>query len=102
VGLVRRHLGVVFDICHQSVEFEDIADSLHLLYDAGVPIFKLQAAAALWVPEVTAASVAALEKFTDTIYLSQTTESRDGELTRYLNLADAIAAWNRDPAGHRE
>ena len=49
-GLVRRHLGVVFDICHQSVQFEDIAASLRLLYASGVPIFKLQAAAALWVP----------------------------------------------------
>ena len=46
-GLVRRHLGVVFDICHQSVQFEDIAASLRLLYASGVPIFKLQAAAAL-------------------------------------------------------
>ena len=32
-GLVRRHLGVVFDICHQSVQFEDIAASLRLLRD---------------------------------------------------------------------
>lgn len=31
-GLVRRHLGIVFDICHQSVDFEDIAVSLRLLY----------------------------------------------------------------------
>jgi hypothetical protein len=101
-GLVRRHLGVVFDICHQSVEFEDIAASLRLLYAASVPIFKFQAAAALWVPEVTAETVAALETFTDTIYLSQTTESRDGELTRFLNLSDAIAAWRLDPSGTRE
>jgi hypothetical protein len=102
VGLVRRHLGVVFDICHQSVEFEDIAASLRLLHAAGVPIFKLQAAAALWVPEVTPEAVAALETFTDTIYLSQTTESRNGELTRFLNLSDAIAAWRSDPTGRRE
>jgi hypothetical protein len=102
VGLVRRHLGVVFDICHQSVQFEDIAASLHLLHAAGVPVFKLQAAAALWVPEVTAAAVEALEAFTDTIYLSQTTESRDGSLTRFLNLSDAIEAWRLDPAGRRE
>jgi len=102
IGAVRRHLGVVFDICHQSVEFEDIAESLHLLYGAGVPVFKLQAAAALWVPDVTPESVAALESFTDTIYLSQTTESRDGELTRFLNLSDAIAAWKADPTGARE
>jgi hypothetical protein len=102
VGLVRRHLGVVFDICHQSVQFEDISASLLLLHGAGVPVFKLQAAAALWVPEVTASAVEALRTFTDTIYLSQTTERRDGELTRFLNLSDAIAAWEADPTGARE
>ncbi len=98
-GLVRRHLGVVFDICHQSVEFEDIPASLRLLVGAGIPIFKLQEAAALRVPEVTADAIAELELFTDTIYLSQTTESRDGELTRFLNLADAIEAWKSAPGG---
>ena len=102
VGLVRRHLGVVFDICHQSVQFEDIAASLRLLRDSGVPIFKFQAAAALRVPEVTAEAIDALAPFTDTIYLSQTTESRDGTLTRRLNLSDAIDAWRADPTGQRE
>jgi len=101
-GLVRRHLGLVFDICHQSVQFEDIAVALRSLYAAGVPIFKLQAAAALWAPSVTPQAVAALEPFTETIYLSQTTERRDGRLTRFLNLAEAIAAWRLDPAGQRE
>jgi hypothetical protein len=102
VGLVRRHLGVVFDICHQSVQFEDIAAALRLLRDSGVPIFKFQAAAALWVPEVTAAAVQAIERFTHTIYLSQTTELRGGELTRMLNLSDAISGWRADPSGTRE
>jgi hypothetical protein len=101
-GLVRRHLGVVFDIGHQSVEFEDIGASLRALRDAGVPVFKLQAAAALRVPEVTDDAVAALAAFTDTIYLSQTTEERDGRLTRMLNLSDAIDAWRKDPSGTRE
>jgi hypothetical protein len=102
IGLVRRHLGVVFDIGHQSVEFEDIPAALESLVGAGIPIFKLQEAAALWVPEVTDEAVNALEKFTDTIYLSQTTERRDGSLTRYLNLSDAIAAWKENPGGARE
>ncbi len=52
-GLLRRHLGVVFDIGHQSVGFEDIPTSLSALVDAGIPIFKLQEAAALWVKELT-------------------------------------------------
>jgi hypothetical protein len=101
-GALRRHLGIVLDLGHQSVEFDDIPASLDLLAGAGVPIFKLQEAAALWVPEVTSESVRELERFTDTIYLSQTTELRDGRLTRHLNLGDAIEAWRADPGGKRE
>jgi hypothetical protein len=102
VGMLRRHLGVVFDIGHQSVAFEDIPSSLELLVGAGIPIFKLQEAAALWIPEVTPEAVQELHRFTDTIYLSQTTERRDGELIRYLNLTDAIEAWRSSPHGPRE
>lgn len=101
-GLVRRHLGVVFDICHQSVQFEDITASLGQLVAAGIPIFKLQEAAALWVPEVTPETVVELERFTDTIYLSQTTQRHDGELTRFLNLGDALEAYAADPGAGRE
>ena len=100
-GGLRRHLGIVFDICHQSVEFEDITADLHDLVDAGIPIFKLQEAAALLVPEVTPEIVQELKKYTGTIYLSQTTELRDGKITKFLNLEDAIACWEADP-GPRE
>jgi hypothetical protein len=101
-GALRRHLGVVFDICHQAVEFDDITSSLDLLAAAGIPVFKLQQAAALWIPEVNDDAVRELARFTDTIYLSQTTELRDGQLSRHLNLTDAIAAWRREPGGRRE
>jgi hypothetical protein len=94
---VRRYLGVVFDICHQSVEFEDIADDLQALVDAAIPIYKLQEASALNVPRVTDEIVEELKQYTGTIYLSQTTELRDGAITRYLNLEDAIAAYESDP-----
>jgi hypothetical protein len=98
---LRRHLGVVFDICHQAVEFEDIAASLQKLVDAGIPIFKLQEAAALWMPEVTPAVVDTLRRYSKTIYLTQTVEKRDGKLTRFLNLEDAFAAFEKNP-GPRE
>ena len=101
-GLIRRHLGVVFDICHQSVAFENITDSLELLEAACIPVFKLQAAAALRVPKVVAEVVSDLEAFTSTIYLSQTTELRDGTTTKFLNLIDAIDAWKLSPSGDRE
>src|SRR4029079_14700490 len=49
----RRFIGTVFDICHQGVGYEDISASRQKLVDAGVPIFKLQEAAAMRVPQVT-------------------------------------------------
>ena len=100
-GALRRHLGVVFDICHQAVEYEDIAASLQKLVDACIPIFKLQEAAALHVPEVTQAAVDTLKRYAKTIYLTQTMERRDGRVNRFLNLDDAIAAFEKAP-GPRE
>jgi hypothetical protein len=100
-GALRRHLGVVFDICHQAVEYENIAESLQKLTDAGVPIFKLQEAAALHVPEVTQVVVDTLKRYAKTIYLTQTMEKRDGKINRFLNLDDAIAAFEKNP-GPRE
>ena len=98
---LRRHLGIVYDICHQAVEFEDIPASLQKLVNAGVPILKLQEAAALHIPEVTQRAVDTLKRYAKTIYLTQTLEKRDGKMTRYLNVDDAIAAFEKDP-GPRE
>ena len=96
-GLLRRHLGVVFDIGHQSVGFENIPESLGKLIDAGIPIFKLQEAAALWVKNLTLDLVPQLRVFTDTIYLSQTTLRREGEVKQFLNLGEALDDFEKDP-----
>ncbi|MDE2166952.1 MAG: metabolite traffic protein EboE [Alphaproteobacteria bacterium] len=98
---LRKHVGIVFDICHQAVEYENIAESLQKLVDAGIPIFKLQEAAALHVPQVTKDIVDALRRYADTIYLTQTIEKKNGRLTKFLNLEDAFAAWDKNP-GPRE
>jgi hypothetical protein len=100
-GALRRHLGVVFDICHQAVEYENIAEALQKLVDAGIPIFKLQEAAALHMPQVTQSTVDTLKRYAKTIYLTQTVEKKNGKLRRFLNLEDAFAAWQNDP-GPRE
>lgn len=100
-GILRKHLGMVFDICHQAVEFENIPESLQKIVDAGIPIHKLQEAAALWMPDVTQNTVDVLKKYADTIYLTQTVEKKDGKINRFLNLEDAFEAWERDP-GPRE
>ena len=98
---LRRHLGIVFDIGHQAVGFEHIPTSLQKLVDAGIPIFKLQEVAAMHIPDVTQASVDALAQFAKTVYLSQTVQKKDGQITKFLNLEDAFAAWTSDP-GPRE
>ncbi len=96
-GAVRRYLGVVFDIGHQSVGFENITESLTKLVEAGIPIFKLQAAASLWVENLTRDKLEALSRFTDTIYLSQTSLKQNGEITKYLHLGEALDAYEANP-----
>ena len=96
-GAMRRHLGIVFDIGHQSVGFEDIPASLRSLVEAGIPIFKLQEAAALWVRDLTLELVPQLRVFTDTIYLSQTTMRQDGAVAKFLTLGDALDAFEANP-----
>ena len=100
-GALRRHIGIVFDIGHQAVGFEDIPVSLQKLVDAGIPIFKLQEVAAMHIPQVTQESVDALAQYAKSVYLTQTVEKKDGRLTKFLNLEDAFAAWHTDP-GPRE
>jgi sugar phosphate isomerase/epimerase len=100
-GALRRHIGVTFDIGHQAVGFEDIPASLQKLVDAGIPIFKLQEAAAMYMPQVTQSTVDALAQYAKTVYLSQTVEKKNGRITWFLNLEDAFAAWKADP-GPRE
>jgi sugar phosphate isomerase/epimerase len=101
-AILRRHVGTVYDICHQAVEFEDIGASLQALADNDIPVFKLQEAAAVRIPSVTAEAVEALREYADTVYLTQTIERRHGVLNRFLNLEDAFAAFEADPTGERE
>jgi hypothetical protein len=100
-GALRRHVGIVFDIGHQAVGFEDIPVSLQKLVDAGIPIFKLQEVAAMHIPQVTQEAVDALAQYAKSVYLTQTVQKKAGQLTKFLNLEDAFAAWKNDP-GPRE
>jgi hypothetical protein len=94
---MRRHMGVVFDIGHQAVGYEDIPASLQKLVDNGVQIVKLQEAASMFMPGVTQKTVDALQAFAKTIYLSQTCQKKDGKTTWFLNLEDAFEDWYKNP-----
>jgi len=69
---VARHLGVCLDLCHMAVEHEDPVESFGRLRAAGVPVFKVQASAAVEVPEpADDAQRAALARFDEPRWLHQ-------------------------------
>ena len=95
----RRHLGLCYDVCHAAVEFEDAAANLARLKRSGIRIPKLQLSSALRVLRVDAEAVERLRSFEDGVYLHQVVERRaDGRLVRYLDLADAFAAFAQEGA----
>jgi hypothetical protein len=98
---MKKFTGVVFDIGHQSVGYEDIPLSLQKLVDNGVQIVKLQEAASMHIPNVTQKGVDALQTFAKTIYLTQTCQKKDGKTTWFLNLEDAFEDFSQNP-GPRE
>ena len=53
------------------------------------------------MPEVTRKQSKRLRRYAETIYLTQTVERRDGELTYFLNVQDALLPGTTDP-GPRE
>lgn len=69
--LLRRHLGVCYDVCHAAVEFEDPFAALHRLRAAGLTIPKIQLSSALRIPRMDAELITALEVFDDGVYLHQ-------------------------------
>jgi sugar phosphate isomerase/epimerase len=86
-----RHLGVCLDVCHAAVEFEEPGDSVAALRAAGIPVHKLQLSAALRAPRMDAAMRAALAPFAEPTYLHQVVSRRDGRLTRFADLPEALA-----------
>lgn len=71
---VREHVGVCFDICHQAVEFEDVAGAVRGLAAAGVRVNKvhLSCAVRLERPMDDPAGRAALRHYAEPRYLHQT------------------------------
>jgi sugar phosphate isomerase/epimerase len=93
---LRVHLGLCLDACHAAVEFEDPAQLLAALEQAGIGIKKLQISSGLRVPRVDDRARQALAAFTEDTYLHQTVERRGGVLTRYRDLPEAMAAARFD------
>ena len=46
-SMVSQHLGLCYDCCHQAVQFEDAADAITRIHNAGIHIGKIQVSSAL-------------------------------------------------------
>jgi len=71
---VREHLGVCYDVCHQSVEFEDVAASIRQLVAADIRINKVHISCAIEAKNPTRdpAVREALLRYVEPRYLHQT------------------------------
>ena len=92
---IREHLGVCLDACHLAVEFEEPAQVLDALGEAGIRVPKVQVTAGLRavLREGDGTILDALGAFADDVYLHQVVErGEDGALVRHLDLPQALAA----------
>ena len=92
---LAKRLGINYDTCHLAVEFEEAADALGSLVAEGIRISKLHFSSALRVkPDVEVLD--GLADFAEDIYFHQVVaRGEGGELTRYRDLPDALAAAAR-------
>ena len=96
--MLRRHLGICYDVCHGSVEYEDSVAALDRLLAAGISVPKVQLSAAMRIPSMTHELVDAVMRYDDGVYLHQTIVRSPSGLTRYVDLPDAVAAFKEGRA----
>lgn len=102
LDVVQRHLGVCYDVCHQAVEFEEIAASIKALSTASIRINKLHITCALHVANPADAAVRReLATFVEPRYLHQTlARTRQGIVVRRIDLDAALC--ENPPASLRD
>lgn len=95
----QRHLGVCYDVCHQAVEFEDVALSIQALNDAEIRINKVHITCAidLDLNDNANEKLAQLKSFAEPRYLHQTfTQAADGSIH---SIEDLTAEFVDTPSG---
>jgi hypothetical protein len=91
--LLRRHLGICYDVCHGSVEYEDTVAALDCLLAAGIAIPKIQLSAAMRIPAMTKGLIDAVMRYNDGVYLHQSIVRSGDNLSRHVDLPDAVTAF---------
>jgi len=91
--LAREYLGVCYDVCHQAVEFEDVAESLRSLDAAGIRINKVHITCAIDLdnPADNEAGRKLLAGFVEQRYLHQTFALfADGDIRTITDLSEDL------------
>ncbi len=92
--VVNRHIGVCYDVCHQSVEFEDVAESIRRLQQADIRINKVHITCALRLvnPGDHAEARETLAHFVEPRYLHQLfAKTQDGRILAAVDLSQPLA-----------
>jgi sugar phosphate isomerase/epimerase len=91
--LASEYLGVCYDVCHQSVEFEDVAESIRTLRDNDIRINKVHITCAIRIeqPNSNAAARELLAQYVEPRYLHQTmARNSAGEISRLIDLTEQM------------
>ena len=104
---VRRHIGVCYDVCHQSVEFEDVAASIAALVADDIRVNKVHITNALQLrsPATNLAGREALARYAEPRYLHQTfgriggtgNATSDSLVPHFLDLTPEFALQPPEP-----
>ena len=90
----REYLGVCYDVCHQSVEFEDVSESIRRLDEAGIRLNKIHITCAIELadPANNLEGRERLAGFVEPRYLHQVTaRTSDGNVLRFIDLDRDLA-----------
>jgi sugar phosphate isomerase/epimerase len=92
--LVRTHLGVCVDVCHQAVAFEDLGECLRNFDKSGIRINKVHVTCAIELedPARNVEGRTALARYVEPRYLHQTkAQAADGRVTSVIDLNRSLA-----------
>lgn len=94
LDVVNEYIGVCYDVCHQSVEFEDVAASIRKLDSEQIRINKVHITCAIRIqnPGTNEEAREALARYVEPRYLHQTMAlAADGTIHRQVDLTDDMA-----------
>ncbi len=92
-----KRVGITLDTCHAAVEFDDVAESLDLFLKHGIRIAKIHLSNALRLNPQDEDALTKIASFSEPTYLHQVIAvNKEGKLTRFTDLPDALAAGPGD------